>query len=112
MKWASWINLILGIWLLISPGVLHVDGVLMNNNMACGVLAVLAAIWGLIVVRDNHLPGWVSLAIGLWVLVSPWVLAVEGGSVALANNGLCGSVMSIFAVLRLLPAPLPSRGIA
>jgi hypothetical protein len=106
MKGVSWVNLILGVWVLVSPAVLHISGVLMESNVAIGILAVLVSIWSLLVPARNHAPAWVALVIALWVLISPWALNVPPVAQTLASNALCGAVMTIFAIVRFLSAPV------
>lgn len=108
MKGASWVYLLLGIWLLASPVVLHVDAVLARSNMASAVLAIIVAIWGIASREERHGSGWIGLLIGFWVFMSPYALAVVEGSVALANNGIVGTLMMVFAVVRTLNEAMPS----
>lgn len=109
MKGASWVNLLLGIWLLVSPMVLHVDAVLGRSNMASAVLAIIVAIWGLVVREEHRASGWIGLLIGFWVFMAPYVLAVVEGAVPLANNGLVGALLMIFAIVRTLSEPTPPQ---
>ena len=45
-EWQDWLNLLLGIWLLISPWALHFmdDSVATNNMVAAGFLVVVAEV--------------------------------------------------------------------
>ena len=49
MSWASWINAILGVWLIISPWVLGFAMVqpAVWSCVVLGVIVALASIWGL-----------------------------------------------------------------
>jgi hypothetical protein len=109
MKAASWVLLLLGIWLLASPMVLHVDTVLARSNLAAAILVILAALWGLASRPERHASGWIALLIGLWVFMSPYALAVVEGAVPLANNGIVGALLMVFAVLRTLNEATPTR---
>lgn len=107
MKPTSWVILWLGIWLAISPMVLHVGGVLSMNNVVSGVLALLVGVWGLATAPRTHVSGWIATLIGLWVLFAPWSLATVGLTPAeFANNALCGSVMAIFGIARSTSGPV------
>ena len=107
MKGASWVYLLLGIWLLASPMVLHVDTVLARSNVAAAILAILAAVWGVASREERHASGWIGLLIGLWVFMSPYTLAVVEVAVPLANNGIVGGLLMIFAVVRTLNEATP-----
>lgn len=107
MKGASWVYLLLGIWLLASPMVLHVDTVLARSNVAAAILAILAALWGVVSRPERHASGWIGLLIGLWVFMSPYTLAVVEVAVPLANNGIVGGLLMIFAVVRTLNEATP-----
>jgi hypothetical protein len=105
MKGASWVVLILGAWILVSPMTLHVPGMLADSNIVFGALAIVVSIWSLAVMPQNHWPAWAELAIALWILMSPWVLHLAGEEAPIfASNALSGAVMSIFAVTRFLSA--------
>src|SRR5689334_17754247 len=107
MRGTSWVILLLGAWLAISPMVLHVAGLLSINNIGCGVLAALIGGWGLASAPRMHVPGWLGILIGMWVLFAPWALGADAaGAPILANNALCGSVMAIFGVARATSGPV------
>lgn len=109
MKGVSWVNLLLGIWLVVSAAVLHAPAALTSNNYACGVLAVLVAVWALMTRPQSHAAGWIGTAIGLWVLIAPYALGVSAGAVVLGNNGITGALLTIFAITRTLSPHPPSR---
>jgi hypothetical protein len=110
MRPTSWVILLLGVWLAVSPMVLHVGGLLSTNNIACGVLAALAGVWGLMTAPRMHVSGWFATLLGLWILFAPWSLAAAAGLTApeFANNALCGSVMAIFGIARSTSGPAPA----
>jgi len=109
MKWGSWLNLLVGIWLLIAPAALHLGGIAMNNDIAFGILAIIVAIWSLIVMPQNHAPAWINVAFGIWLFISPWVLGFATGAGALWNSMICGVLLVVFAVARMSGARLPAR---
>jgi len=41
---------------------------------------------------------WVKLVLGLWVVVSPWVLGFSGITIALWSNVIAGALIVIFAL--------------
>ncbi len=44
---------------------------------------------------------WVQLVLGLWVLVSPWLLGFSAISTALWSNIIVGALVAIFALWEL-----------
>jgi len=77
VRGASGLNIILGIWLIISPWVLGYSGLSwpLWNNVACGILiALLAAarIWS-----PGTGPGvsWVIALLGIWLIVASFIWA-------------------------------------
>ena len=106
MRGASWVVLVLGAWLAASPMVLHIGSPLSATDVVSGILAVLIGVWGLASAPRMHVAGWISIAIGLWVLAAPWALGVDVGAAEFASNALCGSVMAIFGIVRSTSGPV------
>jgi SPW repeat len=92
---SSWVNILLGIWVVISPFVLAIESMkAVWNNVATGVvIGILACIrW------SNHRPGWswLTLIVGIWLVISPFVLVVSG--VVMLNNVLAGIIIASSAL--------------
>ena len=53
-QWEDWVNVILGIWLFISPWILHFSGMqhAAMNAWIVGILVFLIGIWGVVAVRQ------------------------------------------------------------
>ena len=69
----SWINIVLGIWVIVSAFVLasHSSKAIWNNVVVGAVVGILALIrWGM------HQMGWswLNLILGMWLVISPFVL--------------------------------------
>ena len=92
-NWQDCASLVLGVWLLLSPWALGFTGVdaALWNAVLFGVLIAVMAIMALI---DFHeWEEWADMAIGLWLIASPWVLGfatmvtgAEGGAYAATVN--------------------------
>jgi len=52
--------------------------------------------------------GWVQLILGLWILVSPWILGFSDISTALWGNLIGGILVIIFALWELFGVKSPS----
>ena len=91
----SWVNLLLGIWVIISPFVLgiHAPKGIWNNVITGVVVGVLAIIrWSM------HQSGWswVNLILGIWLVISPFVLFLS--STAMWNNVIVGIIIAAAAL--------------
>jgi hypothetical protein len=75
-QWEDWTNWILGIWLCISPWALvfsH-DATATRNAVVIGFLVVLAEVVTLSIFQLWE--EWINVALGAWLVVSPWVLGI------------------------------------
>jgi hypothetical protein len=107
---ASGLNLLAGLWLIISPFVLAFHQVQDAhwNNIASGIAIALVAIIRLSVPRHAGWT-WANLLLGVWVLLSPWALgfARNGtedlgfGSELVWNNVITGGLVAFLAVVSL-----------
>jgi hypothetical protein len=89
------VNIVLGIWVIISPFVLGVHtpkGIW--NNVITGVLVVILAIVRL----SMHQPGWSwpNLIFGIWLVISPFTLFL--GAAVMWNNVILGILVAAFAL--------------
>jgi len=93
----SWINIVLGILVIISPFVVQFTRfpAAMWNNVIVGiVIAVLAII-------RNSVPrqtgwSWVNVILGIWMIISPFALGAMTTAV-LWNNIILGIVIALIA---------------
>ncbi len=92
-------NLILGAFLFFSPWIYAFQAGLPSQNawiagivIAALALAALAAftVW----------EEWLNLVVGLWVLVSPWVLGFQG-TTAMTVHVIVGALVAILAAIEL-----------
>jgi hypothetical protein len=93
-------NLILGAFLFCSPWILGFGGsrAAENANIAGVIIAVLAiaalaafAVW----------EEWLNLIVGLWTLVSPWVLGFQGTTKATAVCVIVGILVAVLAAVEI-----------
>ena len=91
--WQDSVNVLLGVWLVISAWILQFADIqaALWNAVVFGLVVAAVALSAL--VRFREWEEWVDIAIGLWLIVSPWILGfaalgagVEGGSVAATWN--------------------------
>jgi SPW repeat len=91
----SWVNVVLAIWVIVSPFVLaiHSSRAVWNNVVTGVLVGILALIrWS---VRQPGL-SWLNLLLGIWLVISPFVLFLSGA--AMWNNVILGVIVAAFAL--------------
>jgi hypothetical protein len=93
----SWINILLGIWMIISPFALGFANVprSMWNNVVLGIVIAIVAIIRTSTTRQPGW-GWLNALLGIWVVISPLVLGLVLGN-AIWNNVILGIIITILA---------------
>lgn len=95
--WQDWVNLLLAVWLFISPWVLNYTGL----GAAAWNAWIVAVVIGVIAVaalsQYARWEEWTNLVLGLWLVISPWVLAVAAPPVVYWNFVIIGLLIAVFA---------------
>jgi hypothetical protein len=96
-RFQDWINLILGALLFISPWLLGFADQTMAawNAWIAGAVVVALSIAAL--VRFAEWEEWVNIVVGLWILISPWVLGFAGINTARWTCVILGIVIAAMA---------------
>lgn len=106
MKWASWTNLVLGLWLIIAPFSLAYAGVTaaVYEDVILGIVIASLALWRALGQETPEMAyvSWTVAASGLWVLISPFALGYSGTAAATYNDVIVGLVVVILATWRAL----------
>jgi len=94
---ASWLNVLLGIWVIISPFVVQfaqLPAAMWNNVIVGIVIAILA----LIRTSTPRQIGWswANVILGIWMIISPFALGTMTTAI-LWNNIILGVVIAIVA---------------
>ena len=92
---SGWVNIALGIWMIVSPFVLaiHSSKAIWNNVIAGAIVGILALIrWSM---RQTGW-SWLNLILGAWLVISPFVLFLSGP--AMWNNVILGIIIAAFAL--------------
>ena len=96
-KTADWINLVLGVLLFISPWIMgfaaHPSA--SWNAWIGGVIAAGLALVAL--ARFAEWEEWLSVALGVWLIVSPWILNFSTNPEALWTTLIAGLLIGAFA---------------
>ena len=107
----STLNVLAGIWLIVSPWVLGFAGL---GVPFWDTLLVGVAVAGLALIRLRT-PGatglsWINVFVAIWLIISPFVLGFTIASAAMSNAIFLGILVSMFSALALAtqsPAPSP-----
>jgi hypothetical protein len=94
----SWINIVLGIWGIISPFVLQFARLpaAMWNNVIVGIVIAVLAIIRTSASRQTGW-SWANVILGIWMIISPFALGAMTTAV-LWNNILLGIVIALIAI--------------
>jgi len=101
MKRVSWINLILGIWLILAPFVLGSLGLraTVGNDMILGILLIASSWWILAAMTQAVGVSWFQMLCGIWLVIAPFVLRYRDVSHALANDVVVGVIVFVVGLL-------------
>jgi hypothetical protein len=98
-KWCDVANLILGAILFFSPWIFGFDaGPTSKNAYIAGIVIAVLAIAALAAFAIWE--EWLNLIVGLWTLVSPWVLGFQG-TTAMTVHIIIGAAVAILAAIEL-----------
>ena len=99
MKWQDWVTLVLGVWLFFSPWILGFYSSTPGaswNFFLLGIAFVVFAAFGLSL--RTAWEEWVNLILGLWMIISPWVLAYSGITAARDDAVIVGVINVALAI--------------
>ena len=99
MRTASGLDIIAGIWLIISSWVLSYAShttPFWNDVIIGAVIAVIALIRFFGAWRASWL-SWINVVLGIWLIISPWVLGYTGIHAAAWNNVILGIIVIVLS---------------
>jgi hypothetical protein len=97
-SWQDIVNCLLGIGLFFSPWLFSYAGEqtpALNAHVVGAIIAVLA-LAALFAFQDWE--EWISVALGAWLIASPWVLGFSHVNVALLSHVLIGLATIVLAI--------------
>lgn len=104
-RWQDWITLLLGIWLFLSPWIV---GYYLTNSVAAWngwILGVAIVVFSAIALSIAQVwPKVVNIILGIWMIISPWVLAFATNRNAETNDVIVGILVIIFAATAMATA--------
>lgn len=106
-RWQDWANLILAIWLFISPWILQFSGPAPAGGATTGgvaawdawVLGVIVFIVALSAIgRMEFWQEWINLLLGIWIFIAPWVLGFVPVSNASWDHWIVGVLIFLVSL--------------
>ena len=96
--WQDWVNAALGLWLVSSPWVMgfQADLAVTSNAVLVG-LALMATAMGAVLV-PRAWEEWTEIGLGMWLMVSPWVLGYSALQAAMLVAVLTGTAVVVLAL--------------
>jgi hypothetical protein len=102
--WQDPVNAIIGLWLIVSPWILdfQAEGNMgaMANAVIIGLALIAAALGAIFVPRAWE--EWTEFALGLWLIVSPWIVGFSTLYDARMNALIAGIAVAALALWTLL----------
>jgi hypothetical protein len=96
--WQDPINIVAGLWMIVSPWVLayNTDARPTWNAVILGILIAAVALYALVKVFAWE--EWANVAYGAWLVISPWVLGFSSLTQATYNHVVVGLVVAVLAL--------------
>lgn len=108
-RWQDWVQLALGAWLFVSPWVLgytKIAGAAANAYLIGAALVVFAII---ALYAPKVWEEWISLVLGLWLIISPWFMGFSQANGATQNALLVGIASIVLAIWVMVEQGHPRR---
>jgi len=96
MKGMTWINLLVGIWLIIAAWALPggAAGGRMASDVILGILLIAFSWWTLGAVTAPAAAIWLQVICGIWLVIAPFALGFHA-----SNSVICGIVAIVVALI-------------
>jgi len=108
MKGLSWINFILGLWLIVAGFAISMAvRPVMAEEIILGI--IIACLSAIAAARPQPAVSWIVALAGLWTLIAPAVINYAGASASRANDMVVGIIVLILGVINAVHRPAPVR---
>jgi hypothetical protein len=96
--WQDPVNVVLGLWLVLSPWVLayRTETNPMWNAIILGIVIAGVAVYAMF--RAMAWQEWANVAFGIWLVISPWAVGFSGLVAAMWNAVIVGAIVAVLAV--------------
>jgi hypothetical protein len=108
-QWRDVANLVLGVWIVLSPWALGftAEQIAAWNAYIVGVIVAVAALATL--VNFQKWEEWVNITLGAWLIVSPWVLGVASITALAWNQVIVGLIVGVLALWTAIAGQQPKH---
>jgi len=107
VKALSWINFLLGLWLIIAGFALGGAGAVLAEEVVLGIIIALLAIGA--ARTESAALSWIVAAAGLWTLIAPAVINYAMHPSAKANDVVVGIIILVLGVANAVYRQSPVR---
>ena len=97
--WQDVVSLFLGVWLVLSPLALSIEGAAAWFTVTLGLSVMLFAIEGLVI--PSYFEELAEISVGLALIIVPWTLGFESPAATL-NSAIVGALVVVFAVWEMM----------
>ena len=100
VQWASGLNVIAGIWLIISPWVLGFSGLNTprDNAVILGIVVGILALIRAFGAFEAEWLSWINAILGIWLFISGWVLGYSTNLTPFWDTLILGVIVFVLAV--------------
>jgi hypothetical protein len=107
-RWQDWVNLILGIWLFLSPWILGFHNSMTGDSWNFWIIGVAFFVFGIAALNTRTLwEEWVNLVLGIWLIISPWVLRYSNVATARDDAVVVGIIVAVLSIWALAEKHAP-----
>ena len=98
-RWQDWANLVLGIWLFVSPWVLGFYSNIPRDSWNFFLVGAALVVFAAFALNLRNLwEEWVNLALGVWMAISPWALNYSANAAARDDAVLVGVIVAVLSL--------------
>ncbi|WP_456411245.1 SPW repeat protein [Oceanithermus sp.] len=97
-RWQDGVNLVLGLWLVVSPWILSFtsNAAALGNALIVGAIFVALSLLALADAKPRE--EWSELVVAVWLLISPWVLGYSALAAPTWNAVIVAVVVGALAL--------------
>lgn len=88
--WPTWVNVVVGAWLVVSGGLLRFETAPLWNSIILGIIIAALALWAYF--GKQKWAFWGDVVAGAWLFFSPWILGFASDPKALWNSVIFGVI--------------------
>ncbi len=109
MKALSWINCLLGLWLIVSAFILSTGATaIMTEEIVLGIIIAVLA-YASALVRPSSILSWIVALAGLWTLAAPFVIDYAARSASRGNDMIVGVIVLVLGFANAIYRQSPTR---